>query len=83
MLALRCALSFGSDAAMRKVFPRPPSRETAAARAVLTRSPVMIPDVMEDPEFRIGFTAATTGFRSIVAIPRHACTGTASGTAAG
>jgi signal transduction histidine kinase len=58
----------GADA-MRKVFPRPPSRETAAARAVLTRSLVVIPDVMEDPEFRIGFTAATTGFRSIVAVP--------------
>jgi GAF domain-containing protein len=58
----------GADA-MRKVIPRPPSRETAAARAVLTRSLVVIPDVMEDPEFRIGFTAAATGFRSIVSIP--------------
>jgi GAF domain-containing protein len=58
----------GADA-MRKVFPRPPSRETAAARAVLTRSLVVIPDVMEDPEFSIRSTAAATGFRSIVSIP--------------
>jgi len=55
--------------AMRRVFPRPASRETAAARTVLTRSLVVIPDVMEDPEFMIGSTAAATGFRSIVSVP--------------
>ena len=40
--------------ARRRFFPRPPSRDTAAARAVLTGSVVAIPDVLEDPDYVIG-----------------------------
>jgi signal transduction histidine kinase len=55
--------------AWRKLFPRPPSRDTAATRAVLTRSVVAVPDVLADPEYVIGATAAVTGFRSAMAVP--------------
>jgi two-component system, NtrC family, sensor kinase len=56
-------------AVMRQVFPRPPSRENATARAILTRSIVATPDVLQDPEYTVGPLAATAGFRSVVAVP--------------
>ncbi len=55
--------------AWRRAFPRPPSRQTAVVRAVLTRSVVAIPDVLEDPDYAIGSTAVGTGFRSALAVP--------------
>ena len=55
--------------ALRKLWPRPPSRDTAATRAILTRSVVAIPDVLEEPDFKIGPTSAATGFRSVVCVP--------------
>jgi GAF domain-containing protein len=58
----------GADA-WRNAFPRPPSRDTASTRAVLTRSIVAIPDVLEDPDYVIGPAAASTGFRSALAVP--------------
>src|SRR5262249_14281850 len=42
----------------RRAFPAPPSRRTAAARAVLERSVVQIPDVNADPDFALGAMAA-------------------------
>jgi len=53
----------------RRAFPRPPSPDTATTRAVLTSSIVMIPDVLEDREYRIGTVAANTGFRSALSVP--------------
>ncbi|HEY8174503.1 MAG TPA: GAF domain-containing protein, partial [Gemmatimonadaceae bacterium] len=53
----------------RNAFPRPPSRDTASTRAVLTRSIVAIPDVLEDPDYVIGPGAASSGFRSALAVP--------------
>src|SRR5438552_1501812 len=53
----------------RDAFPRPPSRDTASTRAVLTRSIVAIPDVLEDPDYVIGPAAASSGFRSALAVP--------------
>ena len=55
--------------AMRKVFPRPASRDSAAGRAVLTRSTVIIGDVMADPDYLIRQAAVTAGFRSIIGVP--------------
>jgi GAF domain-containing protein len=52
-------------AAIRSVFPMPPSHRSAAARAVLTHSIVHITDVREDPEYGI----ATQAFRSCVVVP--------------
>ena len=42
----------------------PPSR-----RAILTRSVVAIPDVLEDPDYAIGDSAHVGGFRSVLAVP--------------
>jgi len=55
--------------AWRRSFPRRPSRDTAATRAILTGSIAAVPDVLQDPEYAIGATAATTGFRSALAVP--------------
>ena len=38
-----------SAEALNQRFPRPPSRDTAITRAILTRSVIAIPDVLEDP----------------------------------
>ncbi|HET7031688.1 MAG TPA: GAF domain-containing protein, partial [Casimicrobiaceae bacterium] len=59
----------GGAEAIRSIFPRPPSHDNATARAVLTRSVVVIPDVVEDPHYSVGTVALTAGFRSILAVP--------------
>ena len=55
-------------AAVRSMYPVPPSRRTAAARAILTGGLVQIPDVREDPEYGIA-TQVGAAFRSVVAVP--------------
>jgi signal transduction histidine kinase len=54
---------------IQNVFPRPPSRDTAITRAVLTGSVVAIPDVLEEPEYTIQDAAIAGGFRSVLAVP--------------
>jgi signal transduction histidine kinase len=66
--ALAAVTPEGADA-LRKLFPRPPSRDNAVTRAILTRSVVAIPDVLADPEFMTKPTALATGFRSALAVP--------------
>src|SRR5262249_47086626 len=58
----------GADA-LRRAHPRPPSRRTAAARAILTRAIVHIPDVEDDPEYGLTDEARTAGFRSVLTVP--------------
>jgi GAF domain-containing protein len=58
----------GADA-VRRLYPRPRSRDTAATRAVLTGRVVAIPDVLEDPEYAVGASAVAGGFRSVLAVP--------------
>jgi signal transduction histidine kinase len=59
----------GADA-IRSLWPRPPSRELAAGRAILTRGVVEIPDVVLDADFTPTAAAAVAGnFRSILAVP--------------
>jgi GAF domain-containing protein len=55
-------------AAIRGIYPRPPGRGSASARAVLTGGVVQIPDATEDPDYDFK-EAARYGFRSILAIP--------------
>jgi len=57
------------SAAIRRNFPRPPSRDTAVTRAVLTGRVVVIPDVLEDPEYAITPQALAGGYRSVLAVP--------------
>jgi len=58
----------GADG-IRNAFPRLPSRETGATRAILTCSTVEIPDVLDDPEYATSVQALAGDFRSILAIP--------------
>ena len=68
-LAANANVNPEDEQAWRGAFPRPPSRETATARAILTGNVAMIPDVLEDPEYTIGEMAVKTGFRSALAVP--------------
>ncbi len=54
---------------IRRLWPRPPGRGMAAARAVLTCSAVAIPDVLEDPDFPVGASVAAANFRGVLAVP--------------
>ncbi len=56
-------------AAMREAFPMPPGRGGSAARAILTRGVVHIPDVHEDPEYALGGLAQTADYRSLLSVP--------------
>src|SRR5262245_9136087 len=55
--------------AMRDAFPMPPHRGGAAARAVLTRAVVHIPDVAADPEYQLRRLAETTNARNALSGP--------------
>src|SRR5262245_2421978 len=53
----------------RRAYPAPPSRRSVAARAILERNVVQIPDVSADPDYALGAMAAVGGYRSAVAVP--------------
>jgi PAS domain S-box-containing protein len=55
--------------ALRRAFPRPPSRVGATDRAVLTGAVAYVPDVQEDPEYRLHELAQAAGYRSQLAVP--------------
>jgi len=58
-----------SEDAFRRFYPRRPSRDTAVTRAVLTRSVVAIPDILDDPEYAMQAASLAAGFRSVLGIP--------------
>jgi two-component system, NtrC family, sensor kinase len=68
LVALANMSAEGADA-LRRAYPRPPSRRTAAARAILTRAIVHIPDVEDDPEYEMTREARTVGYRSVLSVP--------------
>ena len=51
---------------MRKIYPIPAGRVSAAARSIFTGAVEEIPDIYADPEYQHGHTA---NYRSIVAVP--------------
>jgi GAF domain-containing protein len=53
----------------RRAYPQPPSRGSVAARAILEKSVVQIPDVNADPDYTLGALAAVGGYRSAIGIP--------------
>src|SRR5216684_581120 len=53
----------------RSAYPAPPGRRSVAARAVLERSVVQIPDVDADPDYALGAMAAAGGYHSAAAVP--------------
>ena len=54
--------------AIRRLWPRPLDRGTAASRAVLSRSVVAIHDTHVDPDYAV-LSLARWGFRSVLGIP--------------
>ena len=68
LTALVNATPEGADA-IRHLWPRPPGRDLAAARAILTCRAVAVPDVLEDPDFASRTSAAAANFRSVLAVP--------------
>lgn len=56
-------------AAMGTLFPRPPGRDTAAGRAVLTHNVVAIPNVLDDTDYGARGAAVAAGFRSVLSVP--------------
>src|SRR5262249_21667171 len=55
--------------AIRKAYPMPASRVGATGRAILTRSVTYIPDVREDPEYRLQGLAQAGNIRSLLSVP--------------
>src|SRR5262249_48387745 len=53
----------------RRAYPALPSRKSVAARAILERSVVQIPDVNADPDYALGTMAQVGGYRSAVGVP--------------
>src|SRR5215813_839222 len=53
----------------RRAWPAPPSRRSAAARAILERGFVQIPDINTDPDYVLGPMAEVGKYRSVVAVP--------------
>jgi GAF domain-containing protein len=51
--------------AVRLRYPKRPGRETSGGRAILTGSTVVVPEVLEDPEFEM----RVRSFRSVVSVP--------------
>src|SRR5262249_20589280 len=53
----------------RRAYPAPPSRRSAAARAIFERGFVQIPDINADPDYVLGAQAVVGGYRSVVGVP--------------
>ncbi len=53
----------------RRAYPTPPSRRSVAARAILERSVVQVPDIAMDPDYALGAMAAAGGYRSAAGVP--------------
>src|SRR5262249_1194649 len=56
-------------AATRQAYPMAPGRGGATARAILTKTLVHIPDVQEDPEYRLQSYAQAFGYRCTASVP--------------
>jgi signal transduction histidine kinase len=53
---------------IRQLYPMRPARSQAASRAILARSVVHLPDVLDDPEYD-GQMALKGGWRSVLSVP--------------
>jgi signal transduction histidine kinase len=56
-------------AVVRQSYPMPPSLGGGTARAVLSRRIVYIPDIREDPEYRLEALAQAADYLSVLAVP--------------
>jgi GAF domain-containing protein/DNA-binding response OmpR family regulator/anti-sigma regulatory factor (Ser/Thr protein kinase) len=55
-------------AMLQQMHPRPPQQDQASGRAVLTRAPAQITDMLSDPVYRTE-VAVAGGWRSILSVP--------------
>ena len=55
--------------AMKAAYPIKAGRGAVSARAIRERSPVQIPDVLEDPEYELKDASRTAGYKSGLAVP--------------
>ncbi|MGH8676270.1 MAG: GAF domain-containing protein, partial [Burkholderiales bacterium] len=55
--------------ALGSIFPMPPGRGGATARAIMNRAIAHIPDVSKDPEYKLGEAAQTANLRCVLAVP--------------
>ena len=53
----------------RRAYPAPPSRRSAAARAILERGFVQIPDINADSDYVLGAQAMVGHYSSVVGVP--------------
>jgi GAF domain-containing protein/DNA-binding response OmpR family regulator/anti-sigma regulatory factor (Ser/Thr protein kinase) len=56
-------------AAIHRIFPMRPNRNTWVGRAILERAVVHVPDVMSVPDFKFVGVAEAIGYRSALAVP--------------
>jgi PAS domain S-box-containing protein len=68
-VAAHVAASPALSEALRRTYPLPPGRRTATARAILTRKPANIADIVQDPEYEFADAARAAGYRSALAVP--------------
>src|SRR5262249_13911480 len=55
--------------ALRRAFPRPAGRAGTVTRSILTRGVEYVPDVREDPEYRIRDVARAAEYTSSLSVP--------------
>ena len=68
-VAAHVATSSALLEALERTYPMRPGHGTASARAILTRAPVVIPDVEHDAEYEFADAAKAAGYRSALAVP--------------
>src|SRR5262249_29428274 len=55
--------------ALRRTYPMQAAEDSAAGRAIRTRTVTQIPDVLEDPTYGLRSEMLTSGIRSILSVP--------------
>ena len=55
--------------AIRRAWPQKPGPTSATSRAIEVRQVVQVPDILQDPLYRLGELAEKLGFRSVLAVP--------------
>ena len=71
LITLAAMVNLDQDGAeaVRQIFPRPPSRDNATARAILTCDVVQIPDLLLDLDYAVGTLSLRAHFRSNLSVP--------------
>ena len=68
-IAAAHSLRPGAIAVVRRSYPMPPSHGGGTSRAILTRRVAHIPDIRQDPEYRLQALADAADYLSVLAVP--------------